>query len=339
MSKPQAPLKDLIVKYITSDSWRGMPFCFFTTGMGLIGIDSFLLRIFNAGLQKFLGLNAPDQNSPNSVFILGMALAILGFLGILIDGYKSIARVPLNLVTHATFKPLQTAVIRNKIRAAKTHWIIPTHLKQHKMDLNDKAAREIALEQTKKHLSRIFPWAEVHYCGIAHIPFVTFLGQNLRNFKATFYEIDHATREPNELIEITGISQQSFHLERLVTNNADLALKISVSHPIQEDLIAAKLGPSYCSINMSLQNPQLGALQDLTTLNRLSTEILEELVYIHRQNHVKRLHIFYAGPTSLAFKIGQIINLNTAPEVIIYNFTRDQGYAWGLSLSDGGKLV
>jgi hypothetical protein len=47
--------------------------------------------------------------------------------------------------------------------------------------------------------------------------------------------------------------------------------------------------------------------------------------------NVNRVHLFYAGPVSLAFHIGQQISENIHPPVIVWNFHR--GYDWAIDLA------
>jgi hypothetical protein len=40
--------------------------------------------------------------------------------------------------------------------------------------------------------------------------------------------------------------------------------------------------------------------------------------------------LFYAGPVSLAFHLGQQISENIYPPVIVWNYRREQGYNWAV---------
>jgi hypothetical protein len=49
---------------------------------------------------------------------------------------------------------------------------------------------------------------------------------------------------------------------------------------------------------------------------------------------VEQVHLFYAGPPTLAFRCGQQINPNIDPDYLIYNYSKDDDprYRWALNL-------
>ena len=46
----------------------------------------------------------------------------------------------------------------------------------------------------------------------------------------------------------------------------------------------------------------------------------------------RRVHVFYAGPVSLAFHLGQQVSANIHPPVTAWNFRRG-AYEWGIDLA------
>nr|NGX33128.1 hypothetical protein [Candidatus Anoxychlamydiales bacterium] len=56
-------------------------------------------------------------------------------------------------------------------------------------------------------------------------------------------------------------------------------------------------------------------------LDAFTNAYYQALSQIRRQNSfIKKFHLFYAGPTPLAFRIGQAINETMIGDFIIYNF-------------------
>ena len=49
-----------------------------------------------------------------------------------------------------------------------------------------------------------------------------------------------------------------------------------------------------------------------------------------------RVHLFYAGPVSLAFHLGQQISANIHPAVTVWNFRRG-AYEWGIDLAAAAR--
>jgi hypothetical protein len=56
------------------------------------------------------------------------------------------------------------------------------------------------------------------------------------------------------------------------------------------------------------------------------------LVYDLTEIDSRCIHLFYAGPVSLAFHLGQQISENIHPPVIVWNYRREQGYNWAVDL-------
>jgi hypothetical protein len=50
---------------------------------------------------------------------------------------------------------------------------------------------------------------------------------------------------------------------------------------------------------------------------------------------VKQVHVFYAGPVSLAFRCGQLISPTLHPKVFVYNFVfnDDPKYKWAFGIN------
>jgi hypothetical protein len=51
-----------------------------------------------------------------------------------------------------------------------------------------------------------------------------------------------------------------------------------------------------------------------------------------RMSGCRCIHLFYAGPVSLAFHLGQQISENIHPPVIVWNYRREEGYNWAIAL-------
>jgi hypothetical protein len=52
----------------------------------------------------------------------------------------------------------------------------------------------------------------------------------------------------------------------------------------------------------------------------------------HYSPQHRTVHLFYGGPMSLAFHLGQQISANIHPVVVAWNFRRG-AYEWGIDLS------
>jgi len=74
-------------------------------------------------------------------------------------------------------------------------------------------------------------------------------------------------------------------------------------------------------------------VNQLESYARVFRSVLDD---IHNTDaNIKRIHVFYAGPVSLAFRCGQLISPTIHPEVLIYNyFIHDvPRYKWGIRVN------
>jgi len=172
---------------------------------------------------------------------------------------------------------------------------------------------------------------DVSLCARYHIPFMFYLGCNLSTLHIKFFEV---SRCGCKLIEIKSSSKNFPTLN--ISNHVDkdeqiLNILISVSLKINPNDI-----PNLSSYTeLFLDEPCFDAIISNEQLEDYSSKLFNILNNCQK-NHIRRVNIYYAGPMSLAFKLGQIVKLTMHPEIYVYNFSNFDSpkYGWALRLSN-----
>jgi hypothetical protein len=123
--------------------------------------------------------------------------------------------------------------------------------------------------------------------------------------------------------------------EDIVTRPGDVVMLMSLSYAIASDEPNVIVDDPLAIIHIRAQNPHLGIINSQVSLNGFTEAFREALQKINKlfpQAH--RVHLFFAGQPTLAFRCGQQINRNIDPEIIVYNYSRRDhpNYRWALNL-------
>lgn len=257
------------------------------------------------------------------------------------------ARKVLVAIRHQSMEPLLAQAISRSL---------PTKLKKLKMeelviDQTDlyidgrlidpvKAAqRQIDLTQRLASLLKIYPDAELAYFGIAHIPLLFLAGYQLST-KQRIHLFEHNRRTDEwNLLQIGG-NYPKIKLEGMPTyldqTKGDLIIRISVSYPVTLEAITGIVPTPIASLHLAIDHPGLDIVTSKKQLREYSMIFRAMLDEIHNKlPNTECIHIFYAGPVTVAFNFGRMISKTIHPKIIIYNyFSRDTpSYAWGLAIT------
>jgi hypothetical protein len=86
-------------------------------------------------------------------------------------------------------------------------------------------------------------------------------------------------------------------------------------------------------VDLTVPDPKRGLVRSEEQIREYGRTLRHVLdVITERCPAIKCIHIFYAGPVSLAFHLGQQISRNIHPPVIVWNFRQGQ-YEWGIDLA------
>jgi hypothetical protein len=116
-------------------------------------------------------------------------------------------------------------------------------------------------------------------------------------------------------LEVRGLPK------RKVNRPGDVVVRVSVSYEINTPQTRLNVPDAILEIDMSVPKPERGIVRSEEQtraygreFRRVIDQVAQQLPFCHG------LHLFYAGPVSLAFHLGQQISANIHPPVTTWNF-------------------
>jgi hypothetical protein len=186
------------------------------------------------------------------------------------------------------------------------------------------------------------PEGSVCYFGLAHVPLAFDLGYRLTNKRPVrFFEFDRyrTATPPWKELTVGGsmIDLLTSGLPETVSNDGgDVVVRIGISAMIHKNQIAEFSRGCLASVNIGLAKPRRDAISSMTEIALIGKEFRECLDDIYAKlPNLKNIHIFFAGPCSLAMYLGQLLLSSTDSRIICYNFDKNSKnpYSWGLRIS------
>jgi nucleoside phosphorylase len=180
--------------------------------------------------------------------------------------------------------------------------------------------------------------AEIAFGGIAHVPLLFLAGFQLATKRAVRL-LEHR-RDRDTWDQLDGQETgQVFDLESQVPRSralGDVVLRVSLSFDVVEELTKTVCSDPLASLHLKVPVPK----RDIVTHNK----IVENYTQMFRDTldsvasllpNARRVHLFYAGPASLAFNFGRQISRTTHPEVAVYNYMSrpEPRYSWGVVIN------
>lgn len=198
---------------------------------------------------------------------------------------------------------------------------------------------QFALVQHLVPLWKDYPNLEVAYYGIAHIPLVFWMG-GLLNFRKPVHILEH-NRRTNEWDLLRSGGTYPHLLIRDVPvaaheDSRDIAVKFSISYPVLVSDIQQVVPHARRVIELAVPEPSLDLVRSQAQLEEYASAFRQVLDEIHnRDGDVERVHVFYAGPVSLAFRCGQLISPTIHPGVLVYNYVSQDHprYRWAIQVN------
>jgi hypothetical protein len=254
---------------------------------------------------------------------------------------------PLIAIRHQSLEPIPPQAIRAAL---------PTELAEHEIveqaidqcdlfqygrliDPKEAARRQHDLEQRVAALLERYPGATVAYYGIAHIPLGFLAGYTLSNRYALMqFENDRYARtwdllqwnEDAPPLRLAGLPNE------MVRERGEVAVRVSISYRVLEDVVAEVIPAPLASLELGLEVPRLDPVTSDMQLRSYAQAFREMMDAIHqRLPRATGIHMFYAGPLSLAFRCGQHISKSIHPRVVVYNYTGKDtpAYSWGIDIT------
>lgn len=162
-------------------------------------------------------------------------------------------------------------------------------------------------------------------CSINFIPLVIHLGYLIHDTFATDIYQFHREENTWKWKFINEIEQDFFLIETPDVedlNIQEIALSISISGTVNDDAIFDSVGNSVKVIRINVNEPDrtwLKYKEQLIDFQKKFINLIDQIVQQYK--NLKEIHLFYAGPTPIAFIIGSSINPTMHPQFHLYNYT------------------
>lgn len=200
---------------------------------------------------------------------------------------------------------------------------------------------QISMIQEIKEIITTETNIDVIYYGIAHIPLVFLCGQQLI-IRKPIYLFDH--NRSTDTWDLLAQRENSTYPELLtrqfikdnLAESHEAVIKFGVSYPILDADILQVIPNSLLTYEINLPTHKPDAIRSHKQLEDYVQVFRKVLDLIHNtQPQVERIHLFYAGPVSLAFRCGQLISPTLHPRVFVYNYvsTDTPKYKWGICVN------
>lgn len=186
------------------------------------------------------------------------------------------------------------------------------------------------------------PNSEIAYFGLAHIPLLFLFGTQIADkFKIDFYEYNRRTFQWDFLDtndSLLNISNESTISDQ---KNSNAIILIEISYPIRNELVEEIIQENQACFKIKTDKIGIDSISTFTDITNISLVFRSTIdTIIDQYSNVDTIHIFYAGPPSLAVNLARKISKRTDPRFIIYNYMRSQtpNYKWGIILNSNNDI-
>lgn len=119
--------------------------------------------------------------------------------------------------------------------------------------------------------------------------------------------------------------------KRRVNDAGDVLVRMGVSYPVLPAQTLAAVPAPRVQIDLSVPDQKRSMVRSEAQTRAYGAAFRAVLDAVRAKvPNCRRVHLFYAGPVSLAFHLGQQISENIHPPVVVWNFSR--GYDWAIDL-------
>jgi hypothetical protein len=122
--------------------------------------------------------------------------------------------------------------------------------------------------------------------------------------------------------------------------HGDIVLRMSVSYPVRPESTRAVVANPALELDLQVPQSERGVVKSerqVVAYGATFRKLLDRLASLVIDPRA-RLHLFYAGPVSLAFHIGQLISASIHPPVVVWNYSRQYDWAIDLGAAATGEV-
>ncbi len=179
--------------------------------------------------------------------------------------------------------------------------------------------------------------AELVFHGLVHIPLAILAGHLITDRQPVRFFDFHPSPGSNTWswpgddeefpsLNVTGLP------DKLLRHSGDVVIRVSISYPVLAEQTSTVTPLDAIEVDLTLPNPERSIVRSENQMQEYGRVFRRTIDLIaQRIPYVKKVHLFYSGPVSLAFHIGQQISENIHPPVIAWNFRRR--YDWAIDLA------
>jgi nucleoside phosphorylase len=200
--------------------------------------------------------------------------------------------------------------------------------------------RQANVDQVINQLLVAHPDAGLTYFGIAHIPLLFHFGYQLSNKRRLrFFEYKRYDGTWDQLQSNDGwpeLKQDGLTIHP-TKDAGDVVIRISISNTIALEEVQEIVPRPIASLHLFLQPPKRDVVVCERQLQVYGARFREMLDQIHELlPNRQRVHLFYAGPVSLAIYFGQLITQTIDRRIVVYNYTGKDTprYSWAFEITE-----
>lgn len=180
--------------------------------------------------------------------------------------------------------------------------------------------------------------AEIIFHGLVHIPLAILAGHYITDRQPVRFFDFHPSPGSNTWawpdgveefppLNVTGLP------DALLPHNGDVVIRVSVSYPVLTEQTRIVTPSDAVEVDLTVPHPKRSIVCSENQMREYGRVFRHTIDLIaQRIPNTKKIHLFYSGPVSLAFHIGQQISENIHPPVIAWNFRRR--YDWAIDLAN-----
>ncbi|MFD1348607.1 SAVED domain-containing protein [Oceanobacillus caeni] len=188
---------------------------------------------------------------------------------------------------------------------------------------------------------------ELAYLGLAHIPLVLLIGYQIADkSNGLFFEWNQDKLVWENIEDGKGIYPalliEKNELTQSLGESKEVIIKIGITYPIEDTDLRGLGLESLNSYYLYIDPPHRNAIiskEQLHVYKEKFRRLLDEINQKFPQ--LNRIHLFYSGQTSLAYRLGSAISSRMDAEIKVYNYVKKSfpKYNWAITLRKIGEPI
>ena len=308
-----------------------------TSGLAILsmpGFGNFLVHWSDRHFHTNLDFSQPRW--------LGLALLLAGIAVYAFERIVSICQsCPFVALRHGSFAPINKPLSRGDLPAVlrirkfeESDCDLYPFMRAEPLNVEAAVQMQAVWTQKAKAAQSVLRSDQMGYYGIVHVPFQFLAGFSFSSFlHMHHFEWD---RHKGLWRELSVKSGPPLAVHASINGNEDadeVAIRISISYAVSLADIHAVMPAEFIDVHISLNSPKLDAISSYDHVTQICTRFRDLLDDARLRS--KQKHVFYSGPVSLGFALGQQISSTIHGRVTVYNFNANSPvrYPWGITLS------